>query len=243
MNWKEKASYIQGESFIVIESIVKEDPEEWLEVLEALSKDASIWRCSSVRVLLSAMNDTVETRLKNLGFTFLEEKIFVRFDLDKLGKEFSLFILRSIHDVPPHVFQKTWQRTMAGSPNAPSTMSMEEQMRNVANELGPTYRDSCLIAYEEEEPIGVLMPHLEPGKEGEGRFFYFGLVPEERGREKSLPLYVQGLHLLKEQFGASYSVGSTSAGNIPMRKVFRKAGGIQTGRKYLYEWRKRGEGK
>lgn len=73
---------------------------------------------------------------------------------------------------------------MAGSLNAPSSLNIDEQIRSVEVELGPDYKDSCIITYEEGKSIGVIMPHIEPRTLNEGRMFYFGLTPEERGKER-----------------------------------------------------------
>jgi len=39
------------------------------------------------------------------------------------------------------------------------------------------------------------MPHIEPGTSEEGRLFYFGIIPSERGKGKSKLLHKQALEI------------------------------------------------
>ncbi|WP_233522734.1 hypothetical protein [Peribacillus glennii] len=45
--------------------------------------------------------------------------------------------------------------------------------------------------------MGIAIPHIEPGTDSEGRLFYFGLMPEERGKGKSAEIHMDCLMLLK----------------------------------------------
>ncbi|WP_257351012.1 GNAT family N-acetyltransferase [Pseudalkalibacillus decolorationis] len=113
---------------------------------------------------------------------------------------------------------------MVHSPNAPSSLNIDEHMKSVEIELGPSYINSCMIVLEKTKPIGVIMPHIEPGTKEEGRLFYFGIIPSERGRGKSKQLHRQALQVLRDDFQASYYIGSTSQNNEPMLKTFMANG-------------------
>ncbi|MFG6496491.1 GNAT family N-acetyltransferase [Fictibacillus sp. UD] len=81
-----------------------------------------------------------------------------------------------------------------------------------------------------KRPVAVCIPHIEPGTRNEGRLFYFGVLPEERGKGYAGKLHKRSLYLLKEM-GASYYVGSTHESNIAMQRVFEKSGCEVRGRK------------
>ncbi|WP_423808617.1 hypothetical protein [Pontibacillus yanchengensis] len=64
------------------------------------------------------------------------------------------------------------------------------------------------------------MPHIEPGTKNEGRLFYFGLIPSERGKGKSRKLHQRALGILQQDFQARYYIGATSVHNKPMVNTF-----------------------
>ncbi|MGI8313564.1 GNAT family N-acetyltransferase [Halobacillus mangrovi] len=216
----EKVKFVQGENFVTIEDTHQLSAEEVLMLAEELVKDERIQKVDHLTILVqNSFPAQVGTLLENLQFKLHDESIFFRCDLQHIEPE-DPFELKSLHEVSVEQFNNIWEKAMQGSPNASPSLSMEEQMKSVEKELGPSYKDSCCIAYEQGRPIGVVMPHIEPGTKEEGRIFYFGLIPEERGKGKSSALYHQGLFLLKNKFGASYSIGATSLRNVPMQKVF-----------------------
>ncbi len=100
---------------------------------------------------------------------------------------------------------------------------MEEQLQSVERLLGSDWGHSCIAIYEENKPIGITIPHIEPETIDEGRLFYFGLLPEERGKGRSVQLHYQSLLFLK-QMGATYYIGSTHETNLIMQNVFLKNG-------------------
>lgn len=216
----EKVKFVEGENFVTVENTHHLSSEEVLMLAEELVKDERIQKVDHLTILLrDSFSKQVGKHLENLQFKLHDESIFVCCDLQQLEPE-EAFELKSLHEVSSEQFKTIWKKAMEGSLNASSYLNMEEQMKSVEKELGPSYKDSCYIAFEQGCPIGVVMPHIEPGTEEEGRIFYFGLIPEERGKGKSSALYHQGLFLLKNKFGASYSIGATSVKNIPMQKVF-----------------------
>lgn len=124
--------------------------------------------------------------LLHLGF----EKFASRVEVIRYLKDIEYIKLdyewRSLADstISDDVFKGLWERCMTGSENAVSTLTIEEHFKSVKSELGVDWRKSCQAIYEEDKPIGIAIPHIEPGTISEGRLFYFGLVPEERGKGK-----------------------------------------------------------
>lgn len=217
--------FVRGENFITIEETGRLSGDEVKRLADQLVKDPDVQQVKHLKLLVdSKLKAEVGSHLSDRGFSLYDEVYFVRCDLEKKQNDRGPFLLKPLQEVEGRIFKETWRRSMKGSLNAPQSLNMDEQMKTVEKELGPTYTDTCLIAYEGAEPIGVIMPHIEPGTVDEGRIFYFGLVPEARGRKKSVQLYNQGLAVLKTRFHASYSVGATSVHNTPMLRVFERTG-------------------
>lgn len=218
--------FVKGEGFVTIEETGALSDGELMDLSNQFIRDAEFKYLDNLTILVpSTFHEETKSYIRKLGFKGHDEVCFVKLNLQKGWRECeSAFQLQSLGEVGESVFKETWRRSMEGSLNAPQSLNMEEQMKSVIKELGPSYIDTCLTAYENGKPIGVVMPHIEPGTVDEGRIFYFGLITEARGRGKSTTLYRQGLALLKDEFGASYSVGSTSIHNKPMLRVFEKCG-------------------
>ncbi|CAG9615063.1 hypothetical protein BACCIP111899_04299 [Bacillus rhizoplanae] len=95
-------------------------------------------------------------------------------------------------------------------------------------EIGRKWNEHCLAAFQGEDPVGVILPHIEPGTIEEGRLFYLGIVPNMRGKRYGTMLHEKALYILKE-IGASYYIGSTDEVNDPMKRVFSNNNCIQLG--------------
>lgn len=168
-------------------------------------------------------------RLSNLflknGFEHFSSRVEVYRNLDGLEKGAAPFKWASAADgrFSKNEFKHVWERCMEGSDNKPSTLTMDQHLLSVETELGEGWENSCRVFYLENQPIGISIPHIEPGTKDEGRLFYFGLLPEQRGQGVSAPLHLQSLWALKEM-GAAYYIGSTHADNKKMQRVFEKNG-------------------
>ncbi|TGB02777.1 GNAT family N-acetyltransferase [Halobacillus salinus] len=232
----EKVKFVEGENFITIEEGDQLSEQEMKELIDQAAQDDSFRKVDHLTILLDDTFSTErEVQLQAHGFRRHDEVIFVSRDLRQLPEWTEVYEMKSLREIPKETFKDVWEKSMKGSLNASSYLNMDEQMQSVEKELGPSYIDTCNVAYEDGVPIGVVLPHIEPGTEDEGRIFYFGLVPEQRGKRKAEPLYKQGLMMLKDQFCASYSVGGTSVNNQPMQKVFAACGCVVTSRVKVYK--------
>ncbi|MFP7476796.1 GNAT family N-acetyltransferase [Terribacillus saccharophilus] len=120
-------------------------------------------------------------------------------------------------------FLEIWKSSMEQSANRASTRLIENQLNDVKDLLGEKWQDSCRIIYQEKLPVAMTIPHLEPGRNGEGRIYYVGIVPAARGRGLGQVVHAASLMMLKEM-GAIIYEGSTHAENLPMQRVFDKNG-------------------
>lgn len=129
--------------------------------------------------------------------------------------------IKSFEQITADLFIEAWQKTRKGTLNASSTLSVEKEFIGMKSELGLDYAKSCLTAFIDNKLIGITMPHIERGTVDEGRLFYFGLLPEYRGKGWGSTLHK--LSLLKKM-GAAYYIGATGYKNIPMQRIFQANG-------------------
>ncbi|HET7578197.1 MAG TPA: GNAT family N-acetyltransferase [Bacillales bacterium] len=162
--------------------------------------------------------------LKGAGFKKHAVQYFYKRDLRDLKDINQDFLeIKSIDEVGDIFFEKCWEAASSLSLNAGASLTIDEEFEGMKSELGADYRKSCLVALYKGEVIGVTMPHIEPGTTDEGRLFYFGLVPEYRGKGLAARLHRWSLQYLKE-LGATHYIGATGHQNLPMQKVFQKNG-------------------
>lgn len=158
-------------------------------------------------------------------FTPFAEKIEVRKKLLSLPAKNFNFEWKSVSDshVTEDEFAELWTRCMMYTGNTHSTLTINEHIDSLKSELQASWKSSCFVAYNGRDPIGISIPHLEPGTRDEGRLFYFGILPDKRGQGLAKQMHADSLYLLKN-LGAGYYVGSTHETNTRMRRVFKSNG-------------------
>ncbi|XXM72531.1 GNAT family N-acetyltransferase [Lysinibacillus sphaericus] len=221
----DKVKTIKGENFVTIEGTIDLSHTELIDLISFLMNQDDIKKTKIVNIQVdNKFKSGVHELLESHGFHLHDETIsFYKELIGTYDKVFD-FPLRSLEDITEEEFKDIWLESMKDSLNSPSSLSIDEQMRSVKVELDPDYKKSCMAAYENNQPIGIIIPHIEPGTNNEGRLFYFGLVTKVRGKGKGVPLHRQALNLLKNDFKAKYYLGSTSQKNSPMIKIFEQNG-------------------
>ncbi|WP_077622853.1 GNAT family N-acetyltransferase [Sediminibacillus massiliensis] len=221
--WK-KVKCIRGEHYVIIEDTKYLETDEIMLLIDHLTSSNEWKKTPNLSILLnSKFPASVNAYLFENGFHLHDETVTYKKDLTNQQSDPS-FQLVSLNNLPEETFTQIWRESMKDSLNGPSSFDMEDYMSSVRTELGNSYRDSCVVAYEQDKAIGVVMPHIEPGTRQEGRLFYLGLVREERKKGKSRVLHNQALTVLKNDFKAAYYIGSTSVKNGPMINTFTRNG-------------------
>ncbi|MCM3124502.1 MULTISPECIES: GNAT family N-acetyltransferase [unclassified Mesobacillus] len=224
-NLLERIKIVKGENFVTIEDTKSLANQELIELITYLMGQSFIKNCKNVNILVnSKFNTEVDFTLIENGFKLHDENVTVHKLLDDSSKVENGFLLKDLNVLSLAEFKRVWEESMKGSLNSPSSLNVDEQMRSVELELGPNYKKSCIVAYDNGNPIGVIMPHIEPGTSEEGRLFYFGIIPSERGKGKSKLLHQQALEILKNDFMATHYIGRTGHNNLPMLKTFQNNG-------------------
>jgi hypothetical protein len=232
----EKVKFVKGANFVTVENTKELSVEEMLDLIYYLLQDSMFEKLTYLNILVhSKFPGNVEEYLQKNEFHLHDELVMVYKDLSEKIDVLSRFTFKSLNELERDIFKKIWQESMLSSLSAP-TSNIQDQMRSVEIELGANYKDSCLIAYENKNPIGVIMPHIEPGTREEGRLFYFGITPVMRGKGKSKLLHQQALEILRNDFNAAYYIGCTSKNNEPMLKTFTNNGCEVMERNKVYKW-------
>ncbi|WP_173918399.1 GNAT family N-acetyltransferase [Halobacillus sp. Marseille-Q1614] len=223
---------VYGENFITIEEADELTNEEIFNTLEQIEKQYK--KVENLTLMLSPERSvSLENDLRVKGYCYTDAKVFYYHPL----KNWRTLDRTEIEWVSPDEdsFMKHWLKVMEGSLNPRSALNMDEHMSSVKKELGSAYKKSCLTASIDGEIAGVAMPHIEPGTKGEGRLFYFGMLPNHRGTGLAKDIHLASLKLLAEEFDASYYIGATSHKNTPMLKVFENNGCHEKARKKVYK--------
>ncbi|WP_432353609.1 GNAT family N-acetyltransferase [Sporosarcina sp. A2] len=228
-------------------STIKKEKEYWLvdqvkraqaherdyeEEFQGLLKD---WNDQEVDYLSLLMDDTYEARLVKKGFHKVSVIVEYTLDLNTIQRQksdISPFVLAAC-EMSDETFANLYEQCRSGSANKNNLFTIDQIMESFELELGPNWRYHCMIFQKEGEPVGISIPHIEPGMRGEGRLFYFGILPEWRDKGMGTVCHQHTLDALKE-FGATYYVGSTDAANEAMIRIFEKNGCVLRDRKGIY---------
>ncbi|WP_221567798.1 GNAT family N-acetyltransferase [Alkalihalobacillus sp. TS-13] len=192
----------------------------------------------SVTIVLNekeASNNDYLHLLGDYDFSKHDTQYFYKRDLNSLevSEQVTSIELKSIEQTSDNLFKKVWKEVVTWSLNAPSSLSIEKEFEGMKTELGSNYIKNCLIAYHDKDPIGITIPHIEPGTVDEGRLFYFGLIPAYRGNKLGMTLHKLSLQFLK-CIGATYYIGATGHKNIPMERIFQINGCRMFEKKVIY---------
>ncbi|GGH88175.1 GNAT superfamily N-acetyltransferase [Pullulanibacillus pueri] len=184
---------------------------------------------------------SVLQKLQQEGFKRNGQRYFYHLDLQELTDEITRPItLKNIKQFDQHCFLEVWERSRQGSLNAGESAAITETFIGLQQELGPRYKEYCQLGFIDDQPIGITIPHLEPGTVNEGRLFYFGLLPEWRGQGLGAPFHLKSLYYLK-MIGMHQYIGATGEKNKPMQRIFERNGCQKFDARTTFIWMARKE--
>lgn len=169
--------------------------------------------CTNKRVLLECPKfilihlPSIQEKMKIVG-----ERVLFLMDLTK----------KLCTIIPPY---EVW------SPEHPDSVSFLSEVRNepmeksarflenMSSEL-PTQVEKMYTVYKvNNEPVGVVFPHIEPDTDQQGRLFWIGVHPNHKGKGYGKILHSIGLYRLQVDFRAKTYLGATRTDNKAMRKI------------------------
>lgn len=84
----------------------------------------------------------------------------------------------------------------------------------------PAQAENMFTVYQVDgHPAGLVLPHIEPNTDREGRMFWIGMHPDFLGKGLGQTLHQIGLFRLQKEWKAKMYAGSTEINNSPMRKI------------------------
>ncbi|TQS74187.1 GNAT family N-acetyltransferase [Ornithinibacillus gellani] len=200
-----------------------------------LTKLIADWRETNAAYLSLLMVEQQEKQLIAKGFQKVSRIVEYTRDLQQLEGwklRFSRETLAS-GQLSEAGFMDLYERCRSGSLNKNKRQPIAQAMQSIQDELGKSWRSSCMYFLEDEKPVGISIPHIESGTSDEGRMFYFGVIPERRGEGIGAEIHRETLQVLANM-GASYYVGSTDAVNEPMIQIMKKNGCTLRQQKGIY---------
>lgn len=226
---------------------IEKDQEYWLvdqvklkgaseqEYREAFSSLLDEWRKKQIGYLSLLMDAAHEDWLLEQGFHKISTIVEYARTLDDSSSVESEISVGALAEggMADWDFAELYERCRSGSANKNKLFTIEQVMESLENELGTDWRTSCYIFRKSDEPIGLSIPIIEQGTDDEGRLFYFGVVPEWRGKGYGTELHRISMQLLKS-IGATKYVGSTDEANRHMIGIFERNGCELRDRKGIY---------
>ncbi len=214
---------------------VKTDLEGQRDYAEAFAHLLKDWRKQGIGYLSLLIDEGNEGWLLKEGFRKVSAIVeYTRLLDESFVSEPGINVVplsdNSMHDT---AFADLYKRCRSGTANKNNLFSIEQAMESLGNELGLEWRTYCHIFWKDEEPIGLSIPHIEQGTTDEGRLFYFGVVPEWRGKGYGTIFHWLSFELLKKVGAATY-VGSTDENNSHMIRIFETNGCRLRDKKGIY---------
>ncbi|MFJ8412238.1 GNAT family N-acetyltransferase [Bacillus paramycoides] len=151
------------------------------------------------------------------SFEYFAENIIVFKDIYEVDDIESDIDFKLIEEVGEEAFHSLWNEVTEEQVAYDQFVNMMEQ------EIGGQWKEHCLIAVVGEEPIGIVIPHIERGTIEEGRLMYFAVASNMRNKGYEAALFTGAMFVLKE-IGASYYIGETNVKNEWMKDIFEKNG-------------------
>ena len=229
-------------------STIKQNPDYWLidqvkkeriteldytRVLACLLEE---WRQERIGYLSLLMDEMYEGWLFEQGFRKISAIVeYTRLLDETFAPERAVTVETlaesQMNDVS---FADFYDSCRSGTANKNNLFTIEQVLESFENELGTEWRTHCYLFRKYEEPIGLSVPHIEQGTLDEGRLFYFGVAPKQRGQGYGAVLHRLSLGLLKSM-GARTYVGSTDENNRHMMRIFEKNGCRLRDKKGIYQ--------
>ncbi|WP_002146584.1 GNAT family N-acetyltransferase [Bacillus cereus] len=150
-------------------------------------------------------------------FECFAENIIVFKDIYEVEDIESDIDFKLIEEVGEEAFHSLWNEMTEEQVAYDQFVNMMEQ------EIGGQWKEHCLTAVVGEEPIGIVIPHIERGTLEEGKLMYFAIAPNMRNKGYEAALFTGVMFVLKE-IGASYYIGETNVQNEWKKDIFEKNG-------------------
>ncbi|MFD1205273.1 GNAT family N-acetyltransferase [Sporosarcina contaminans] len=223
-----------AQEYWLVDQVKKEDATE-ADYERAFDQLLEEWRERKVGYLSLLMDEAHDAYLMDKGFRKISSIVEYTRKLNELPEKALgiTSVALSASDMDDTAFAELYEQCRSGTANKNQLFTIEQTMASFELELGKQWRNHCFIFYKENDVIGLGIPHIEAGTDDEGRLFYFGVVPQWRGKGYGAICHRLSLERLKE-FRAKTYVGSTDVNNVHMIRIFERNGCTLRDRKGIY---------
>ncbi|MFH7832920.1 GNAT family N-acetyltransferase [Bacillus luti] len=171
--------------------------------------------------------DVYKKYFETYSFEYITENIVVFKDIYEVEDVESEMDFKLIEEVGEDAFYSLWKEVTGEQVASEQFVNMMEQ------EIGEQWKEHCLTVVVGEEPIGIVIPHIEKGTLEEGKLMYFAVTPNTRNKGYEAAFFTGAMFVLKE-IGASYYIGETNVQNEWMKDIFEENGCQQLSCTELY---------
>jgi len=220
----------------LVDQIVKESvsDEDYINEFQDLLNH---WKSENVGYLSVLIEEKFENWLIENGFNKKSSMVEYTRSLNEILENYSKYKAHSLAEqkITDNEYAYFYDQCRSGSANKGLNQTIDEILQIIQSEFGEDWRKHCYYFTSGDEIIGIAVLQIEPGTVGEGRMFYFGIMPHMRGKGIAKDLHKIALHLLKQKFHATYYVGSTHTVNVPMIRIFERNGCVKRFQKGMYQ--------
>lgn len=161
--------------------------------------------------------DVYKKCFETYSFEYITENMIVFKDIYEVEDIKSDIDFKLIEEMGEDAFYSLWNEVTG------EQIDYEQFVNTMLQEIGGQWKEHCLTAIIDEEPIGIVIPHIERGTLEEGKLMYFAVAPNMRNKGYEAAFFTGAMFVLKE-IGASYYIGETNVQNEWMKDVFEKNG-------------------
>lgn len=161
--------------------------------------------------------DVYKKCFETYSFEYITENMIVFKDIYEVEDIESEIDFKLIEEIGEAAFYSLWNEVTG------EQIDYDQFVNTMLQEIGGQWKEHCLTASIDEEPIGIVIPHIERGTLEEGKLMYFVVAPNMRNKGYEAAFFTGAMFVLKE-IGASYYIGETNVQNEWMKDVFEKNG-------------------
>ncbi|MBE7149346.1 GNAT family N-acetyltransferase [Bacillus mycoides] len=161
--------------------------------------------------------DVYKKCFETYSFEYITENMIVFKDIYEVEDIESEIDFKLIEEIGETAFYSLWNEVTG------EQIDYDQFVNTMLQEIGGQWKEHCLTASIDEEPIGIVIPHIERGTLEEGKLMYFAVAPNMRNKGYEAAFFTGAMFVLKE-IGASYYIGETNVQNEWMKDVFEKNG-------------------
>lgn len=213
---------IKNNSSIMLE-VLKDDQSNVVEIDRLLNKlinemQTSTWNkillecpkqlLNHLRYTKTNMNITGERVVYTMELLDSDDFSLPKFEVWPINQENSIRLLSEVMQVTLKHAEVFLQQ-------------MKEELPDQAEKMFTVYKVN-------NSPVGIVLPHIEPLTNNEGRLFWIGIHPNYVGKGFGKDLHAIGLYRLKKDFHAERYVGITQIDNCAMRKIMHSNGCVES---------------